>query len=217
MSASERDIIWHAQDTWGTYAFAEDIEDRLQLTEVVQKLPAGATVLDIAAGPYLDMEAALYSRRPDLRFIALDTGYSFKDVRSDIEEAAVELTTYYQDDVQARLKADSSWHSRLIGANAENLPLRSASVDLIFSHAGVPHSLKLCQENYTAVFYEMARVLKLGGTAILGPYHHHIKDVWEPVVDCASKLLGFSSVDSQYKEFKVEWSRQSAFFMQLVK
>jgi len=107
------------------------------------------TVLDCGSGYGIDLKL-LEARYPQAQIIALDSCFKFlQDLRPPVSITARLAQVF------GRKNANSDF----ICSDASVLPLRSGSIDLVYSNLLLPYL-----NDYRQFFAEISRVLKVGGT-----------------------------------------------------
>ena len=141
---------------------------RRLMAQMERWLAPGAVILDAGAGTGY-FTAALMNRRPDASLMALDLSEGMLNV------------------------ARERFQGWRVGGDVEALPLRDASIDLIFSNMAI----QWC-EGPDAVFREFRRVLRPGGSLLfttLGPATlGELRQAWAGV-DACSHVNEFMDVE----------------------
>jgi len=191
---------WNSAEhyTWGSASFPEKAAEELRLDTHLQRVPQGGIVADIGAGIGLSLEAAIHVRRPDIRTVAIDPGFSL-DMNPLLFRDNLEITVdRFSSPRRAILQNSPDWYTRCLAGYAEQLPIRSDSVDMVVSYATIPE--------YTHAdlsLDESLRILKVGGLAVFGPMEEITHDRWEALISAANARGQLTSYDSWNQEFEV--------------
>jgi len=180
--------LWFADQTWGSYARTEQVDKTFDLFDRVDRLPQGATVLNLGSGWFLGVNAAMQLRRPDLNIIGVDSGYrllSISDEAHALDEGVRELYETMSESDRTALEADQRWRTNLVAGVVEQIPLATGSVDLLFAHAVIPENTEPHERAFMWAFEEMSRVLKPGAQALLAPHWDTPDSVWGRTVAAA--------------------------------
>jgi SAM-dependent methyltransferase len=170
-------------ETWGTVSNPVQAINDLGLESRLASVPENGIAVDVGAGAGLSLAAAIYVARPDIRVVSVDTGFDIDWFPEYLDETVGSFSP----NEESLLRASSDWQQCVVGF-AEELPVRTESADLVVSYAAVP-----LYTEYDASLQECHRILKLGGTAILGPLPVFLKQPWEKIVDAAADSGMFSA------------------------
>lgn len=192
MSTEQAAVLQEADITWGSSVDALKLDQHLEIIDEIFALPENATVLNLGSGVDLDIQAALYAQRPDLQYIALDSGYRLSGARKMIDASLELIISSYDTDAQAVLDAGNGWNKNLVAGIVQELPFADESVDYVFSHACIASHVQ-----DASVLSEISRVLKPDGRAVVGPLTVEADEKWRELVEqsvLAGEFSG-SSID----------------------
>jgi len=164
-------------DGWGTASVPTKSAEELRLDEHLPTIPINGTVVDVGAGVGLSLAASIHVRRPDLKIISVDPGFSWMG-EEEFASATQEVLGHFEPEQQAMLEADKAWQQTRIEGTGEEIPLEDERADLVVSYAATPeysYDTELTLE-------ECLRVLKLGGLALHGPMHDWAFRGWDNAI-----------------------------------
>lgn len=179
--------------TYGSYSLPTKAAEQLGVEEHLGNVPQGGTAVDVGAGIGMGLGAFIYLRRPDIRTIAIDPGY-VAGVRDITDESLGETTVrHFAPAEQTLLRNSNAWRNDMRPGSGENIPLESASTDLLVAYAAVPEYA----DDLEIVLEENIRVLKLGSVALHGPMHDFVFEEWNGLLQAAvtsGDITGYTHV-----------------------
>lgn len=198
---------------WGSSSYPKEAAQQMKLAERLSSVPECGSVVDVGAGINLTLAAFIGVRRPDVKVMSIDPGYSGQfSERYSTDELDIMIDTF-EPCQQLWLRNSHEWRDTMIAGAAEHLPFADESVDMVVSYAVIPEHVW----DTSAAVAEAMRILKVGSVAVFGPIRALYSEVWDEALN-EDLAAGLTTQRQDHHEVISPWGEDTeVIFSTLIK